>query len=284
MQAVDSTVSTEHRHPRFVPRSTGGQKTMVVAPESASLNNFPATTRFEQGVDAISGCKQPGGGVEQPATWKPATQTPDAVRKNQATGNAAGYKAQAKRDGIPFRPHGLFPPGDQLLQTLAATPNCWPFEKHLPGAQSPYELLPQGGWITGDASAERGVDLRLFYKEPAQGCSGGGSVVGAVRFGEGASIGIGFYLSAHGGAIETALDEATAELAKIEFVPFLSTREATFAIKKPVPLHTTLGVRCVITQQKGIRCWVDGSIESADGSEVYATCKAQLVDMTHFLK
>ena len=280
-QAVDSTW---HCRPRFICRSAGDQKTMVVAPENPSVHTLTPSGRAGQGVDALSACKQPGGGVEQSADSKPVTQTPDSVRRNQAIGTAAGYKAQAKKDGIPYRPHGLYPPGDCLLQNLSTTLNCWPFEKHLPGAHSPYELLPQGGWITGDAASERGVDLRLFYKEPEQEGAIGGTVLGAVRFGQGASIGVGFYLSAHGGAIETALDEATAELAKIDFVPFLSTREANFAIKRPVPLHTTLLVRCVIVQRKGIRCWVDGSIESADGNEVYATCKAQLVDMTHFLK
>ena len=111
-------------------------------------------------------------------------------------------------DRSPCRPHGLFPPGDALLQRLAATPGCWPFEKHLPGKASPYELLPKGGWITGDASAARGVDLRMFYQEPGAGAVGTeacttpwGSVVAAVRFGEGAGIGEGFFLTAHGGAV-----------------------------------------------------------------------------------
>lgn len=38
------------------------------------------------------------------------------------------------------------------------------------------------------------------------------AIRGAVRFGDGAAIGDGFWTSAHGGAIETVLDEATAEL------------------------------------------------------------------------
>lgn len=166
------------------------------------------------------------------------------------------------------------------MRSIAAESDTWPFEKHLPGADSPYELLPQGGWITGTAAAQRGIDLRLFYKEPAS--EQRGSVIGAVRFGDGASIGLGFYLSAHGGAIETVLDESTAELAKIEFVPFLSTRQASFKILKAVPLHTTLRVECKLTKQAGIRCWVDGSILDGSGT-VYAQCTAELVDMTHFL-
>lgn len=103
------------------------------------------------------------------------------------------------------RKHGLFPPDDPLLLRLSALPRCWPFEKHLPGTKSPYELLPRGGWITGDAAALRGVDLRLFYQEPEEEESGPGTVWGAVRFGDGASIGEGFYLSAHGGAVRIDL-------------------------------------------------------------------------------
>lgn len=72
---------------------------------------------------------------------------------------------QVFADGIPPRPNGLFPPNDPLLRRLAADPHCHPFEKHLPGEDSCYELLlPNGGWATGDAAAARGVDLRLFYK------------------------------------------------------------------------------------------------------------------------
>ena len=44
--------------------------------------------------------------------------------------------------------------------------------------------------------------------------------------------------------IETVLDEATAELAKMDFVPLVSTVEAAFKIKKAVPLHTSLLVQC----------------------------------------
>lgn len=233
-----------------------------------------------QPVCAVDRCGQPGGGVLQ--REQAEGPAPAAFIANQKAGTPEVYRQQARRDGIAHRPHGLFPPGDALLTRLAVTPGFWPFEKHLPGAASPYETLPRGGWITGDAAAQRGVDLRLFY-QVSEAPGQPGVVAGAVRFGDGAAIGVGFHLSAHGGACETVLDEATAELGKCEFQPFLSTREATFAIKRPVPLHTTLAVRCWITQRKGIRCWVEGRIESADGSVEYVTATAQLVDMTHFI-
>jgi len=142
---------------------------------------------------------QPGGSVHQTYEQK-IDHAPPSVRENQLSGTAAGYKAAAKRDGIPHKPSGLFPPKDPLIQRLSTTNNCWAFEKHLPGVQSPYELLPRGGWITGDAAAQKGIDLRLFYVEPT-GEERFGTLHAAVRFGNGASIGEGFYLSAHGGAV-----------------------------------------------------------------------------------
>ena len=46
--------------------------------------------------------------------------------------------------------------------------------------------------------------------------------------------------------VESLLDEATAELGKMEFSPMLSTMEADFKIRKSVPLHTTLKVECEV--------------------------------------
>jgi hypothetical protein len=68
----------------------------------------------------------------------------------------------------------------------------------------------------------------------------------------------------------------------MEFVPFLSTVEAAFKIRRPVPLNTTLRVECTLKQQRGIRCWVEGRLMSVTG-ELLASCEAQLVDMTHFI-
>ena len=47
--------------------------------------------------------------------------------------------------------------------------------------------------------------------------------------------------------IESLLDEATAELGKMEFSPMLSTIEADFKIRKSVPLHTTLKIECEVS-------------------------------------
>ena len=59
------------------------------------------------------------------------------------------------------------------------------------------------------------------------------------------------------------LDEATAELGKMEFSPMLSTIEADFKIRKSVPLHTTLKIECevhALTHQMS----PDGILPTAD--------------------
>ena len=50
------------------------------------------------------------------------------------------------------------------------------------------------------------------------------------------------------------LDESTAELAKLEFSPMLSTIEAIFKIRKAVPLHTTLRIECEVRFWHGTDC------------------------------
>ena len=65
--------------------------------------------------------------------------------------------------------------------------------------------------------------------QPKRGQQQWGTLVAAVRLGERASIGVGTWTSAHGGAIESVLDEATAELAKMEWATMVSTIEVGFA-------------------------------------------------------
>ena len=108
--------------------------------------------------------QQPGGGRQQQFDQRNTAPAPPHVRQHQLQGVCEGYRQRAFADGIPFRPHGLFPPQDALLRLLAADPRLRCFEKHLPGEAAPYELLPKGGWATGDAAAKNGMDLRLFYK------------------------------------------------------------------------------------------------------------------------
>ena len=47
--------------------------------------------------------------------------------------------------------------------------------------------------------------------------------------------------------MESLLDEATAELGKMEFSPMLATIEIDFKITKAVPLHSTLRIDCQVS-------------------------------------
>jgi len=177
----------------------------------------------------------------------------------------------------------LYPLDDRLLHDYVTSPHLKPFEKHLPNARSPYEPLENGGFVTGrEAVTQRGIDLRLFFDESAR------KVVGLVRFDErNASIGAGFGLSVHGGAIQTALDEATAEAGKMFAFPFLATRKISHEIRKPVPSERTLVVKTAVTGIAGLRCFVSGEICDVDddtGTEVVlASAEAELVNMVYFL-
>ena len=54
---------------------------------------------------------------------------------------------------------------------------------------------------SGDNAAQhRGIDLRYFYQDPDGAAHP--KLVGAVRFGNQAAVGAGFFSGAHGGAIE----------------------------------------------------------------------------------
>lgn len=106
----------------------------------------------------------PGGEREQSFDVRNTQPPPPHVKAHSLQTTPAEYRRHVFADGIPHRPSGLFPPGDALLRTLASDPRLHAFEKHLPGESAPYELLPRGGWATGDACAARGMDLRLFYQ------------------------------------------------------------------------------------------------------------------------
>lgn len=76
--------------------------------------------------------------------------------------------------------------------------------------------------------------------QPKQGQQQWGTLVAAVRLGERASIGAGTWTSAHGGAVESVLDEATAELAKMEWATMVSTIE----VARPHLLRPSLWPPC----------------------------------------
>lgn len=258
-------------------------------PEEAPLLWTEAQVReyFQTGGSAIPPTEeggvivgQPGGGIIQSASssHRTASSLPPNLHFT-----AEQYKKHALAAGCPDRIHGLFPPNDQILAALVQE-GFQPFQKHLIDQGNEFQIA-HGSWCTGDDACQgRGIDLRYFYKYDQNE----GILACAVRFGEKTAIGQGFNTTAHGGSIESVLDEATAELAKIHVAPIASTVEASFKIKKPVPLNTSLRVDCKITEVKsnGLRIFVTGTIN--DGRRpapmIYASADAQLVDVQQMAK
>ena len=114
-------------------------------------------------------------------------------------------------------------------------------------------------------------------------------------------------MSCHGGAVESVLDEATAELMKIQHSPNTVTRKFTCAIVlllrkssvpnasvlrvpsvlrrasilKPVPAFETLAVCCTYAKSmaQGLLIVIEGKITDGAG-ETLATATAEMVDLS----
>lgn len=59
--------------------------------------------------------------------------------------------------------------------------------------------------------------------------------------------------------------------------------QANFKLKKAVPLNTSLKIECAIRSVQGMRCWVDGAVKDSTGAVTFASCEAQLVDVSQLL-
>eukprot|EP00966_Prymnesium_polylepis_P240464 5560829-Prymnesium_polylepis.1 len=84
----------------------------------------------------------------------------------------------------------------------------------------------ENGWCSGENACEHGMDLRWFIKEGFADQT----LLAAVRFSEYAQVGRGHGTSVHGGGVESALDEATAELCKSKVC---AHAEACRALSRP---------------------------------------------------
>ena len=108
----------------------------------------------------------------------------------------------------------------------------------------------------------------------------------AVRFSDFACIGRGQIGNVHGGAIETALDEATAECAKTKLFPLATTHSIQFQLKKAVLPHTTYAIKCSVEKEsiKDIKYDVSGKMYAIDAQgvaiekEPVAVCTAVLIN------
>jgi acyl-coenzyme A thioesterase PaaI-like protein len=202
---------------------------------------------------------------------------------------SARYRAAAFAHGVPFRANGLFPLGDRLLTALAADLNLRAFQKNVlsyhetpesPDADAVVSYRVAESWAHGDGAARAGLDLRCFYRETSDQNKTGPSLTAAFRLGDGAAIGKFAFTNAHGGSIETVLDETTAELVKCFRAPNCATTELRAKILKPVALHKTYRVDCWIASATQFRLRTEGKITDPEDGTTYATCEATLADLS----
>eukprot|EP01043_Picozoa_sp_COSAG02_P023882 COSAG02_NODE_1288_length_13447_cov_17.387549_9_plen_366_part_00 len=216
-----------------------------------------------------------GGLVEQPPPITGSFPVGGWKARNPQDMTSAAYREEAVAAGIPFRPHGLFGPADaDALREMAARPGAAAFQKHLWDLDAQRWAIATDTWATGDqASAQRGIDLRYFHI--------GRELHGLLRYSAKATIGAELLMSAHGGAVESVLDEATAELMKIQHSPNTVTRKFTASILKPVPAFETLAVCCTYTKEMagGVVVVIEGVIKDSKGA-LLARAIAEMVDLS----
>ncbi len=127
----------------------------------------------------------------------------------------------------------LFPVDDPVLQS--ARGSRAPYFKHTlhKASSGGFEFKPTSlGWTVGEKAARAGLEYRAFFDPLAPQSR---STHGAVRFSEGARADAGSFDDyVHGGAIQTLLDEVTAECAMIHVCVLPTTVEASFKILKKV--------------------------------------------------
>jgi hypothetical protein len=232
----------------------------------------PAPTDLADQLMALSNL---GGLVEQPAPTTGSFPVGGWKARNPQDMTSAAYRAAAVAAGIPFRPNGLFGPADaDALREMAARPGAAAFQKHLWDLDAQRWAIATDTWATGDqASAQRGIDLRYFHI--------GRELHGLLRYSAKATIGAELLMSAHGGAVESVLDEATAELMKIQHSPNTVTRKFTASILKPVPAFERLAVCCTYIKEMagGVVVVIEGVIKDSKGA-LLARATAEMVDLS----
>lgn len=153
------------------PDQPGGSR---VQPERPELDpaNAPPTLRQHQLTATVAGYRAAAIAHGIPFRWANAVLTMLlAVACDHVPDSLLGTTLQLSRSRrrtvrgvVTHRRHGLFPPGDALLAELKQQAGSHAFEKHMAGALSSYQPLPDGGWTTGDAACRAGFDLRMFYQ------------------------------------------------------------------------------------------------------------------------
>lgn len=145
--------------------------------------------------------------------------------------------------------------------------------------------IVQDNWTSGPTARSIGLDIRMWWDtsiEPPDGSKVGMRILCAVRFGNPPLINIrpGTTLGIHGGAIQSVMDEITAQCVRINAVPGCTTRQISHTISASVQAYVTYSCECVIENVKNDSCiFVSrGTLKDPLGKSV-AISKADMVDL-----
>lgn len=201
----------------------------------------------------------------------------------------ANYQKLAVEAGIPHRPDGCFAEDDSKLAEYKQNPKLKPFQKHLNVSRlSGWSLVDS--YATGNGAARNGCDLRYFADmstipadpKKVKDLKIKPTVKALFRYTSRACIGShpahGF--TAHGGAFQTVMDEATAEVMKFFVQPNSSTRKIDHQIMKPIYPYTTYEAVCTVEDVRPNGCVynIKGIVYDIAG-EIVGHTKVEMVDV-----
>jgi acyl-coenzyme A thioesterase PaaI-like protein len=221
----------------------------------------------------------PGGARPQPPmTVAPLYDAPGREWSEILT-DVLGYQRQIIATGMPLRANSLFEDGDPYLRLLAR--DYKPCTKGLPrptkdGKGVEFHLVEEG-WVSGENSCAHGMDLRWFIRPGLEDKS----LYAAVRFSERATFAVGLNGSVHGGAIETCIDECTAECAKTKLYPLVLTSSIEVKMKKEMKPNVTYRVQARVDKERVANqiCEVVAEITDVDKpDDILASGRAVIVN------
>jgi len=212
---------------------------------------------------------------------------PGATECTTSEGLNLYCRQASQRLGHGPKPDGLFIDDDVVLAELDANPDLMAFPNF--GGWLEHGLIYcQENFTAGNAACLNGLDIRMYMDKTSKTLDGefvGCRCIFALRFGNSAGISVfpGLGAQVHGGAIQGAMDEITAQTPRIWIGPLMTTRKITHTIPRPVHLFHTYTVRTEIERVKndGTTYVVKATMTDLLG-EVVAISTAELVDLHSF--
>jgi len=138
-------------------------------------------------------------------------------------------------------------------------------------------------WTSGNAAAGIGLDIRMYANMASQASSCVGcQIVCAVRFGNNPGIGVrpGAASGVHGGAIQSVMDEITAQCVRYWAAPACTTRKINHIISGRVFQFQTYRCKCEIEKIQDDGCVYVSCAKLMDPlGKVVCTSRADMLDL-----